>query len=191
MTSVARRGLLLAVMLTAIAAMAATAQAVIWYPDNTFMTGDADDPTLSYGTATFVCDTGSVEGATGLDSATIADVAFGLQGSCSGTMSATVDCGDSTVNLTALTNDPPGGWGTLGMADLECQLVTGICTITLAGPEDPGGTFVLDETADTLSIDSGDLTATRQGSVLCGPQSSTGSIAATYATHPSSLAIDP
>jgi hypothetical protein len=37
-------------------------------------------PTLSSGAGTFVCNTGSVEGATGFDSATIADVAFGLQG---------------------------------------------------------------------------------------------------------------
>jgi hypothetical protein len=103
-----------------------------------------------------------------------------------------VDCGDSTVNLIAQTNDPPGGWGTVGMADFECHLITDICTITLAGPEVPGGSmFVFDETADTLSIDSGDLTATREGPALCGPQSSIGSVAATYATHPSSLAIDP
>lgn len=193
MTAVAKVGTLLAVVLLGIAATATSAQAVSWNPDNTVVSGTAEDPTLSYSVVTVVCATSTLDTLTGTDSATLDDVVIDVQGPC--TVSgedATVDCGSgsSTMDLIAQMDASPGGWGAVVLGvDFFCVVTTDLCTLTFAGPQSDGG-FVLDEENDTLRIEF-DVDVTRSGSFLCGPAQGTGSFSGLYQVTPASLTIDP
>src|SRR5687768_9768968 len=104
-------GLLVAVALLASAALAVSAQAVVISPDNTTITGTADDPTLDYQGTIVVCDSGTAVGTTGTDSDFV-DVNIQFQTPCTvaGSLNASVSCTDDEVTrLRALTADTNQG----------------------------------------------------------------------------------
>jgi hypothetical protein len=196
MKTLPKLGLLVAVALLATAAVAVGAQAVSFNPDNTPVFGEATEPTLSYEGVTVVCATGTVDGATGQDSDTVANAAVDFFDPCTlAGLDATVECGDgsSTVDLVAEADGAPGGTGTVNLnADFRCDVtVLGVCTITVEGPQNTqSGNLTLDEANDITSANV-NVAATRTGSSLCGPSSGTGNFTADYVTSPSNLTIDP
>jgi len=69
----------------------------------------------------------------------------------------------------------------------------GLCTISVVGPQDLNNatsTGSIDEALDTLTVNV-DVAATNDGSAWCGPPSGTANLAATYATSPANLVVDP
>jgi hypothetical protein len=188
-----RCGVLLAVTLMASAAIAAGAQAqAVWSPDNTAVFGISEDPILAYEDTTIRCDSSTLSGATGVGSP-ILDLEQQFFGNCAvGGFGATVDCAEAeSLRLIAL--DPVDNTGTVDLnPGYSCVVtVTGVCTISIDGPQSDVGVFVLDEAADVLTIDVDDAAATRSGSSLCGPASGTALFAGDYQMSPSELAIVP
>jgi hypothetical protein len=184
-------GLLVLVALLAAAAVATSAQAVSINPDNTAVSGVSGNSSLSYGVAFVTCDTATADGNTGLDSASITDLALTFTDNCAvaGVGPATVDCvGDVTLTAESAVTDT----GTVDLNDgFQCDVTTTVCTITVAGPQSTqSGNTALDEANDVLSADV-DVQASRTGSLLCGPTSGTANFTADYATSPSTLTIDP
>jgi hypothetical protein len=184
-------GVVFAIALLGSAGVAASAQAVVWSPDNSLVVGNADDPMLWYEDGAIVCDLGTLVGATGNDSPLIDNAGMDFAGPCTaGAFDATVDCGDggSTADLIAETNDPPGGTGAFDLNDdfLCVVSIPGVCSIAFDGPAN--GEFILDEGNGILSVEVDDLSATRSGSSLCGPMSGTGRLTAAYTW---SASIDP
>lgn len=183
-------GLLAVVALLATAAVATSAQAATFNPDNTAVSGTSSNFTLTYGGATIECPSVSFAGNTGLDSDRITDIPFQFEAPCSfGGLEATTDC-SGTVTLVA---DPDAD--DTGAFELDegfhCDFSTAICTVTVAAPQTtpPKNTF-LDEANDVLSVD-WELQAARAGSVVCGPASGTMRITADFAMAPANLTIDP
>jgi hypothetical protein len=183
-------GRLAVVALLATAAVATSAQAATFNPDNTAVSGTSSNFTLTYGGATIECPSVSFAGNTGLDSDRITDIPFQFEAPCSfGGLEATTDC-SGTVTLVA---DPDAD--DTGAFELDegfhCDFSTAICTVTVAAPQTtpPKNTF-LDEANDVLSVD-WELQAARAGSVVCGPASGTMRITADFAMAPANLTIDP
>jgi len=188
-----RCGVLLAVALMASAAIAAGAQAqAVWSPDNTWVFGNSGDPVLAYEGTTVSCDSSTLSGATGVSSPNL-DLEQQFFGNCAaGGLDATVDCAEAdALRLVAL--DPVDNTGTVDLKPgYSCIVtVTGVCTISVAGPQSDVGVFVLDEATDVLTIDVANAAATRSGSSLCGPASGTAVFADDYLMSPSELAIVP
>jgi hypothetical protein len=135
--ALSRMGPLLAGVLLIAALAAGSAQAVTISPDNTAVTGTANDPTLEYGDVVWTCDTSTVVGITGVDS-DVVDVDIEFQEPCdvSG-LDATIDCADGNfTRLRAL-----DGTTNLGEVDeflpgFECAwVVEGICTMTIGAQD--------------------------------------------------------
>jgi hypothetical protein len=188
MKKASKFGLLFAVALVTCAAFAAGAQAVSISPDNTTITGTADDPTLNYGTRVVQCDSGTATGTTGQDSAVVfVDIEF--QEPCSIQpigLDATAECNDGEFTELEATD----GNTNQGIVDelhegFQCQVVAlGVCTLTV-GPQD----LTANNDADLLNEGSGgseainadvDVTVTNNNS-LCGPvPSGTGGFAGVY-----------
>lgn len=185
-----RVSLLTALTVLAMAVVAASAQAESINPPGP-VTGLADNPTLSYGSAVVVCDTGTASG-TADGSDTIPDLALAFQSPCSvsGAGAATVSC-SGTASLIAEDATTDRGRADLN-DDFSCTITVGsLCTISVAGPQTTNsGGVVLDETNDVLSADV-TVNATRAGSFLCGPASGPASFAGEYVTTPANLTIDP
>jgi hypothetical protein len=190
-----KAGLLVLVALLAAAAMATSAQAAITInPGNTAVSGTASNPTLTYGVATVVCNTGTANGSTtNPASASIPNLALTFSGNCAvvGVASATVAC-QGTVTLTATDNrandDNPG---TVSLNNgFSCVVTTALCTITVAGPQStPAEDVNLNEDTNVLAADV-DVNATRTGSAACGPTSGSANFTANYATTPTNLTVD-
>ena len=169
--AVSKCGLVPVIALLAAAAMASSAQAVTFNPDNAPVSGTTEFPTLSYEETEIVCDIGTLDGSTGLNSDTVPDVALGFFGNCSvaGILDATLGC-QGDASLIARTNDPPGGTGDFNLNEgFACDISTDICVVTFAGPQQ--GSFVLDEGNNELYVGA-EFEATRdpEGSELCGPE---------------------
>jgi hypothetical protein len=191
MKKASKFGLLFAVALVTCAAFAAGAQAVSISPDNTTITGTADDPTLNYGTRVVQCDSGTATGTTGQDSAVVfVDIEF--QEPCSIQpigLDATAECNDGEFTELEATD----GTNNQGIVDelhegFQCQLVAiGVCTLTV-GPQDlplAGGT----NDADLLNEGSGGSEAINadvdlfmsNDNTYCGPvPGGTGGLSAVY-----------
>jgi hypothetical protein len=198
MKKASKFGLLFAVALVTCAAFAAGAQAVSISPDNTTITGTADDPTLNYGTRVVQCDSGTATGTTGQDSAVVfVDIEF--QEPCSIQpigLDATAECNDGEFTELEATD----GNTNQGIVDelhegFQCQVVAlGVCTLTV-GPQD----LTANNDADLLNEGSGgseainadvDVTVTNNNS-LCGPvPSGTGGFAGVYALD-TAITFDP
>jgi hypothetical protein len=160
-------------------------------PDNTAVSGQSSNSSLSYGVAFVTCDNATADGNTGLDSDRISDLVLAFNTNCAvaGVGPATVDCaGDVTLIAESAVDDS----GTVELNDgFDCTVTTSVCSITVAGPQTTqSGNTVLDETNDVLSADV-DVQASRTGSLLCGPSSGTANFTADYTTSPSTLTIDP
>jgi hypothetical protein len=182
-------GVLLAAALITLAGTAAGAQAqAVWSPDNTAVFGISEDPAETYGGAT--CDSSTLSGATG-QSSPILDLEQQFFGTCTiGGLGATVDCAEAdALRLFALDSVDNSGTVDLNPGYLCVVTVTGICTITVAGPQPDVGVFVLDEDAGLLTIEVDDAFATRTGSSLCGPASGTTGFVEDYEMSPGELAI--
>jgi hypothetical protein len=123
--------LVLVVALMTCAARSARASAdhgaVAISPDETAMTGTAEDPRIEYGDVTVACDTGILAGATGVDS-DVVDFELGFTAPCDvSDLEATVTCSGTAK------------WGVLTAEAAEidrlnpgfgCEVeVTGICAI--------------------------------------------------------------
>ena len=189
MKAFSKMGLLVAMALLAIAAVASSAQAVSFNPDNTPVSGVSSNFNLSHGGASLTCDNATWDGTTGLDSGSI-DVALTFSDcAIGGSSPASMDCaGDVTLNADEDGDDT----GDIELPDgFECSITTALCTITLAGPQtsQPKSWF-LDETNDIWSV-AAEFAATRTGSVLCGPASGIATFQGDYDTTPSNLTIDP
>jgi hypothetical protein len=188
-------GLLALVALLAAAAMATSAQAAITInPAGAAVSGTASNPTLTYGPATWICDTATADGnTTDPASDTTPDLALAFFGNCAavGVASATVDC-DGTVSLIATdnrANDDNPGTVTLNNG-FSCVVTTALCTITVAGPQTTQPENVnLDENTDVLAANI-DWKARRSGSAMCGPQSGPLNYTANYVVSPSNLTVD-
>lgn len=205
MNALSKLGLLLAVSLLGVAALASSAhaQAGTINPDNTAVSGLSGNSTLTYGSATVACDTATADGTTGTDQAFV-DLELTFMDNCNiSGLGATVTCsamdpltGDGGVRLSVL----PGTTTDEGTVDLNpgfrCDIVVlGVCTVTVdAGTAginlpDASSSADLDEGADTLNANV-DVPATRTGSTLCGPASGTGNFSGLYDTLPTNLQID-
>jgi hypothetical protein len=197
-------GLLALVALLAAAAMATSAQAITINPAGTAVSGTASNPTFTYGVASYVCNTATMDGNTS-DPATdrITDLALAFFGNCAvaGVGAVTVTC-QGSVTLIAQTNvSATENKGTVRLNDVDepvsgdpvfkCDWTTALCTITFKGPQDTAnGNLNLNENTDVLSANV-TVQATRVGSVQCGPASGAASLTANYAVSPSNLTIDP
>jgi hypothetical protein len=184
-------GLLAVVALLATAAVATSAQAATFNPDNTAVSGTSSNFTLTYGAATIECASVTLEGNTGLDSDRLTNLALTFTDGCAfaGVGPATADC-VGTVTVIADPDADDTGTGELDEG-FQCNFSTAVCTVTVAGPQttQPKNT-VLDEANDVLSID-WEVQANRTGSPTCGPPSGTMRITADFAMTPPELTIDP
>jgi hypothetical protein len=196
MTAAASRlVLLLAVALTASAAVAASAHAqAVWSPGDTPVFGSAEDTELVFGGAVITCETSSLAGTTGTDSP-ILDVELEFSGCDISGLGATLICsdldpwtGDGGMRLVAL--DPVNDTGTIDLnPGFFCEVtVTGVCSVSIDGPQSDVGALMLDEGTGILTIDI-EAAATRSGSSLCGPTSGTAELVEEYDVGP--LRIDP
>jgi hypothetical protein len=204
MKALSKLGLLLAVSLLGVAALASSAHAQTGTigPDETLVEGLSGDSTLTYGSATVACDTATANGETGTDQVFV-DLELTFTDNCNiSGLAATVTCtamdpdtGDGGVRLSVL----PGTTTDEGTVDLNpnfrCDIVVpGVCTVTVnAGAgginlPDATSSADLDEAADTLDANV-DVPATRTGSTLCGPASGTGNFSGLYATTPPDLEV--
>jgi hypothetical protein len=180
MKAVSRYGLLLAAALTAIAAMAASAQAdhgaVGITPDNTTITGTATNPTLEFEGTIIQCDMGTATGSTGTDS-DIVNFALAFSGNCNvNGLGTTVTCSTASG-----ANDEEGTarWHVLttntGEIDrlnegFSCDVVVlGVCTVSVDAQElpIPGGVNRADPVDGGIDVEV-DVIATNDNS-LCGP----------------------
>jgi hypothetical protein len=198
MKGLVKFGPLLVVALLAIAAVGVSAQAQTFEPDNTAVSGTANDPTLNYGDAVVTCDTGTVTGMTGTDSNLVDDALVNFQEPCniSGILDATVACEPGTDDGTPvdlIAQDATNNTGTVELEDtFNCTVsVAGLCNIEVQGPQTTqDNNLALDTTADTVTANV-DVQATNDGSEACGPPSGTGGFDAVYATTPANLDIVP
>jgi hypothetical protein len=195
MKAVSKAGLLFAVALVASAAVATAAQAISIHPNSTHIDGQAANPTLVYGSATVVCDTGTATGDTGIDNASITNLTVTFQGNCTvGGLSAVVTC-SGNVTLTATSADGTGsGTGTVDLqSGFNCtvNVQNGFCTITVNGAQDPSAVNPFDDTTNTLAANV-TVTATRTGNALCGPVGpQDASFTANYVISPNTVTITP
>jgi hypothetical protein len=187
MKSFSKVGLLLAVALMACAAFAVSAQAQVDInPDDTDILGTAEDPTLTYGSATVACDTGTAAGRTGIDSDTV-DVEVQFFGNCNVSgLAATVDCAEADVTrLRALDAIANTGEVDALLPGFLCTVnVAGICQITVEEQDlsTNNSANLLNEGsngAETIDADVG-VFAERTGSSLCGPASGNGGFQGDY-----------
>jgi hypothetical protein len=194
-----KAGLLVVVALLATAAAATSAQAVSINPNNTAVSGLANNSSLTYGVAFISCDTATANGT--IDHLTwgsdrIGDLALTFTDNCAvaGVGPATVDCvGDVTLIADPAADD----FGTVELNEgFECVVTTSVCTVTVRGPQttQPKNTF-LDEANQVLEADV-TVHATRTGSFLCGPAEGDGAFTADYAITndsdpPVPVTIDP
>jgi hypothetical protein len=197
MKALPKVGLLFAVALLATAAVAISAQAETFSPDNEPVSGTATNPTLNYDGVNIICAEGTVEGTTGLDSARIDNAVVDFFEPCTiAGEDATVDCGDgsSTADLIAQNDTPAGGTGTVELNDdFSCVVtVPDLCSVTVVGPQTTqDDNLSLDEAADTVTANVG-VFATRQDSPFCGGAASDqAGFSAVYETEPANLTIDP
>jgi hypothetical protein len=183
-------GLLAVVALLATTAVATSAQAAYFNPDNTAVSGTSDNATFSYGALWWSCDTATADGTTGLDSDSISDLRWTFDDCVdAGGGPVEVDC----VGTVTLIADPAAdGTGTVELNDdFACVATLSICTVTIAGPQTTQPkNWALNPDADVLSLDV-EMLATRAGSLLCGPEEGTLRLAADFAMTPSNLTIDP
>jgi hypothetical protein len=198
MKSLSKVGLLVAVALLGVAALAVTAQAdppPYIGPDNTLVEGVAASPTLAYGGVTVVCDEGTAEGTTKTDDDDL-DVAlqFGPNpGGCTvNNAGATVACsGMAKIIALDATTDPRLGTAELNSGFSCTVTVPFTCTINVAGPQNPAdedAVLLLDEANDILSAEV-TIIATRTGTTFCGAASGPATFTADYAVTPSNLTI--
>jgi hypothetical protein len=195
MKSVSKYGLLVAVALLATAAVAMSAQAQTFNPDNTAVSGTAAFPTLDYEGTTIVCDTGTADGNTGLNSNTIPDVALAFFGNCSvaGILDATVDC---VGDVSLIAQNATSNTGTVNLnSGFQCDVTTDLCVVTVAGPQTTqnGNLTLQGEGGGDPKLNADvDVAATRDvgGSELCGPESGTGNFTAQYDVTPTNISID-
>jgi hypothetical protein len=186
MRAFSKVGLLTLVALLATAAVATSAQAATFNPDNTAVS--VSNVTLTTGGV--VCESIRLEGNTGFDSDRITDFVLVFEEPCSfGGGEVTVDC-SGTLTFIADPDADDTGTGELN-EDFRCDFSTAICTVTVEGFQEtqPKNTF-LDEANDLLYMD-WVARATRTGSVLCGPEEGTMSITGDSAVTPPNLTIDP
>jgi hypothetical protein len=188
-------GLMLSVALMAAAALAVSAQAQVDInPDNTNITGTANDPTLDYEGTEVVCDSGTAIGTTGNNSDFV-DVTLDFIEPCTvgGSLNATADCGTNRdTRLRALTADTNQGEADelLASQGFTCTVtVTGVCTITVGAQDLPitGGqndADLINEGGASAINATVDVNATRSGSALCGPASGVGGFAGVYDLNP-------
>jgi hypothetical protein len=189
--SKATGGLIAAFIATA--SVAATAQAQVFHPNNTAVSGlESSGATITYDGAAFLaCGDSTLDGTTGVDSSTL-DVSLTFQNDCTalGGLPATVAC-TGTVRLTALSSTTDSGSVSLN-AGFSCAItVPNLCTVTISGPQ-AAGTFLLDEGADELAFDWDGVTGTRTGSATCGTATGTASFPEVYDIAPATnFRIDP
>jgi hypothetical protein len=188
MKAVSKTGLLLAVALVSVCAMAASAQAVTITPTGTAVSGTAANPTLNYGGVPVVCDSGTAVGTTRSPASDAISLTVSFQGTCrvASILVAVVTCsGNLTLRAT--------GTGTSGTVFLDtgftCTVnVSGVCNIDVEGPQSTGNTGTLNEAATTLTA-TVTVNATRTGSSSCGAASGPGSFSASYNVTPTTLTI--
>jgi hypothetical protein len=195
-------GLLAAVAVFAVAAMAGAAQAQVIHPNDTDVSGLAALPTLDYDGVIVECDQGTADGHTGIDQSFI-DLELTFSGNCNiNGLDATVTCstldpstgagGARLIALDATTNE--------GTVDLNngffCDVVVaGVCTVSVDGPQNPANSVssadLLGEGTGDPKIDANvDVAATRTGSSLCGPATGTGNFTGLYDVTPITVSID-
>jgi hypothetical protein len=188
MKAVSKTGLLLAVALVSVCAMAASAQAVTITPVGTAVSGVAANPTFTYGGVPVTCDSGTAVGTTRNPASNAISLTLSFQGTCRVAMIlvATVTCkGNVTLRATST--------GTSGTFNLDtgftCTIdVSGVCNIDVEGPQLTGNTGTLNEAATSLTA-TVTLSGTRTGSSSCGMASGPGVFNASYAVTPTSLTI--
>jgi hypothetical protein len=195
MKTVSKLGLLFAVSLAATAVLAASAQAVTISPDNTPVTGTANDPTLEYGDVVVTCDSGTAVGTTGQDS-DVVDVDIEFQEPCdvSG-LEATTTCADGNfTRLRALDGNTNQGEVDELLTGFDCDVVVeGICNISV-GPQNlsaDNDADLLNEGGanETIAADV-DVFATNDNT-LCGPvPSGTGNFTGNYVLN-ADITFDP
>jgi hypothetical protein len=186
MKAFSKVGLLAAVALLATAAVATSAQAATFNPDNTKVSARSGGATVGM----IVCPSVALEGNTGLDSDSITDLVLVFDEPCSaGGQGVTTDC-SGTMTLIADPDADDTGTGELN-EDFQCTFTTALCTFTVAGPQEsqPKNTM-LDEQNDILSV-AWDFRASRSGSLMCGPEETTFSITGEFVVTPADLTIDP
>lgn len=208
MKAFAKVGLLALVALLAAAAMATSAQAQLTInPAGAVVDAEAEDPTLTYGVATVVCDTGTALGSTA-DPATdrITNIALEFFGNCNvaGVGAATTDCQGFVTVIAEGNNSATDNPGRARLNDADepelgdpvfrCTVTTALCTITVSGPQDttPGNLNLLENTTtpDVLEADV-NVAAERVGNIACGPTQGTGNFTADYVvSEPTNLTID-
>jgi hypothetical protein len=191
MKALSKGGLLLAVSLVASLAIAAGAQAQTTIePAATAVSGTAANPTLTYGTATVKCNTGTASGTTKSPKATNIDLTVAFSGNCNiNGLAATVTC-SGTVNLVADEAKFGVTSGTINLnSGFTCTInVSGVCQVDVEGPQTTGSVGTLSEGATTLTATVA-VSATRTGSSLCGPASGPGSFTASYNVTPANLTV--
>jgi hypothetical protein len=178
-----KAGLLVVVALLATAAAATSAQAVSINPNNTAVSGLANNSSLTYGVAFISCDTATANGT--IDHLTwgsdrIGDLALTFTDNCAvaGVGPATVDC---VGDVTLIADPDADDTGTVELNDgFQCVITTATCTLIVEGPQttQPKNTF-LDEPNQVLEADM-DMQVTREGNPWCGPEEGTGSFTADY-----------
>jgi hypothetical protein len=186
MKAFSKAGMLAAVALLATAAVATSAQAATFNPDNTAVSARSVGATVSM----IVCPSVALEGNTGLDSDSITDLVLEFQEPCSaGGQGVTTDC-LGTMTLIADPDADDTGTGELNEG-FQCTFTTALCSFTVAGPQksQPKNTM-LDEQNDILSV-AWDFRASRSGSPMCGPEETTFSITGEAVVAPADLTIDP
>jgi hypothetical protein len=188
MKAVSKTGLLLAVALVSVCAMAASAQAQTITPAGTAVSGTAANPTLNYGGVLSTCDSGTLVGTTRSPASNAISLTVSFQGTCrlASILVVVVTC-SGNITLRA------SGAATSGTVFLDTgftctESISGICNIDIEGPQSTGNTGTLNEAATTLTLTL-TFNATRTGSSSCGPASGPASYSASYTVTPTTLTI--
>lgn len=202
MKMTSKLGLLAAIAVFAVAALAGAAQAQVIHPNNTALSGVAEFPTLDYEGVIVQCDQGTADGTTGTDQSFI-DLELTFSGNCNiNGLGADVTCSTLTpstgaggARLTALnatTNE-----GTVDLNDgFFCDVVVaGVCTVSVDGPQNPDDSVssadLTGEGTGDPKIDANvDVAAARTGSSLCGPATGIGNFTGVYDVTPTNVSVD-
>lgn len=190
-----RCSLLLLVTVLGAAGVVASAQAQTISPDDSDVLFVAQDPT--FGGVT--CETGTLEGRTGIDEDYL-NLELEFSGCSFGGMGVTLECSHAsgpenefgTARLRALVATTNNGEVDRFNEDFLCFVaVPGICTLSVAEQELPisGGVNaadLLDEGGSNADLDvQVDMLVTRTGSPLCGPMTGVSTWAGFYQADPS------